>query len=219
MIDKNILQSQPDSTAMARTAKNLAYLMNTKGVDASALSDATGLGIATVNSLRRGVGNPTLSTIAVLASFFKIGLGELTEVDLSERGLKQSSVQSIPLIKLNYINKFINNEFYPYDTYTTELDDALDGPYFAVLINNDSLLPQFSSGTVFVLSRHDEFCDGDVVLIRIGTHNPCFRKLFIAGDNFLFSPIAIESGTSPSIYIDYQIIGVVLKAIKTLSGR
>ena len=88
-----------------------------------------------------------------------------------------------------------------------------------MLVNNDSLYPQFSIGTVFIIAENEEPYDGDTVLVKIGQHAPCFRKILIDGDNFLFSPIALENDVTPSIYQNYKLIGVVLKAVKTFSER
>ena len=136
-----------DNRSMALTARNLAYLMNKRGADAATLCEVTGLGIATVNSLHRGIGNPTLSTLIGLAQFFNVSLIELSEMDLSAQNYKPSMARPIPLIK-------------------------------------------------------------------ISAHNPCRRKIFIDGVNYLFSPIALDSDILPSIYKDYQILGVTLKTFK-----
>ncbi|KAF3997108.1 helix-turn-helix domain-containing protein [Glaciimonas immobilis] len=219
MIEKIPLPSSGDHNAVALTAKNLTYLIGKKGVDAAAVCQATGLGIATFNSLRRGVGNPTLSTLMGLSNYFNVSVGELTEIDLSEKKLKRSSAKTIPLIKMSDLCMYLEQKHDKYDTYTTEIEETSAKGYFSILINNDSLYPGYSSGTVFIISKDDEPYDGDIVLIKIGTHRPCFRKIFINGDNFIFSSITLESDISPSIYKDYQMIGVVLKSIKTFSQR
>ncbi|MCC7005695.1 MAG: helix-turn-helix transcriptional regulator [Ottowia sp.] len=221
-MDSNVSKITNDDSGalMTVTARNLVYLMSKNGVDIAALSEATQLGTATIGSLRRGVGNPTLSTLSALSKFFNISLSELTEIDLSAQKKKINDfVKEIPLIKINDLNKFIERTLDHYETYTTEIEEARDRTYFAVLVNNDSLYPQFSTGTVFIVSEDDEPYDGDTVLVKIGSHAPCFRKILIDGDNFLFSPIAIENDVSPSIYLHYKLIGVVLKAIKTFSER
>lgn len=53
----------------AQCIENLAYLMERAGVDAAHLSEAIGLGVATINNIKRGVGNPTLLTLMELARF------------------------------------------------------------------------------------------------------------------------------------------------------
>lgn len=208
------------STTMLLTARNLVYLMGKKGIDIATLSDATQLGTATIGSLRRGIGNPTLSTLLTLAKFFDVSLSELTEVDLTSQKTKPSHLaKEIPLIKINDLTKFLDRALENYETYATEIEEVCGRSYFAVLINNDSLYPQFSMGTIFIIAKNEEPYDGDTVLVKVGNHAPCFRKIFIDGDNFLFSPITIENDVSPSIYQHYKLVGVVLKAVKTFSER
>lgn len=63
-------KEEGESAALLRNAsKNLAYLMERAGVDAAHLSEAIGLGVATINNIKRGVGNPTLLTLMELARF------------------------------------------------------------------------------------------------------------------------------------------------------
>lgn len=193
--------------------------MSRRGIDTAALSKATGLGTATINSLRRGVGNPTLSTMIELAQFFKISLSELTETDLAEQGIKSSKTCRIPLIKINEVNKFLSGSLGETETYTTEIDDPDGKMHFAVVINNDSLYPQFSAGSIFIIVKDETPCEGDLVLIKIGTHTPCFRRVFLEGDHYLFSLIHVENDVAPSIYENYQLIGVVSRAIKNFSEK
>lgn len=204
---------------VALTAKNLSYLMDKKKIDVATLCAATKLAIPTVNSLRRGIGNPTLSTLLELANFFEVSLGELTEQNLSNEKNKHSSARSIPLIKINEINRFLENKLEKIETYTTEIDESSGTSCFAVLVNNDSLYPQFSPGTVLIVSRDEKPLDSDIVLVKIKEHNSCFRKIFINGDHFLFSSVSIENDATLFSYDNYELIGVLLKAIKTISGR
>src|SRR5471030_2128616 len=90
-----------DHVALATIGKNISFLMRKKGIDSAALSAFTGLGIATINSMRRSVGNPTLATIITMAKFFEVSLSELTEIDLEKQASSNKRTKAIPLIKLN----------------------------------------------------------------------------------------------------------------------
>lgn len=216
MNTKNI-KMQPDNEELAAVAKNIDYLMCKKGIDGAAMSKVTGLGIATVNCLRRGVGNPTLTTLVSIAKFFNVSLSELTEVDLEKQSGRPSSVKTMPLVKLNEINNFLSNPVGQYETYTTEIDTLKNKSFFAVLINNDSLYPYFSAGTVCIISRDDDPCDGDIVLLKIHNYTPCFRRIFIENEYFSFSSLTLENDSSPSTYNNSIIVGVLLKSIKNFA--
>lgn len=202
--------------SMALTGRNLNHLMDKKRVDAATLSKEIGLGIATVNSLRRGVGNPTLSTLLALARYFGVSLSELTETDLSRDQPRSGSVRTIPLVKLNEVNSFLEQKLGRYETYTTEIENSGGATYFAVHLNNDALSPLLTAGTILIVARGEEPCDGDIVLVRIGTHSPCLRRVFIDSNHFVFSAISLESEVAPTLYRDYEVIAIAVKAIKPL---
>ena len=201
------------------TAKNLVYLMDKHRVDVASLCNATNLAVPTVNTLRRGLGNPTLSTLIELANYFGVSLGDFTEKDLVAESYRGSSARTIPVIKINEIDKFLEKKLEFIDTYTTEIDEASGPSCFAVLVNNDSLSPQFSPGTVLIISSEVQPLDNDIVLVKVNDHSSCFRKLFINGERFLFSSVSLENDSTLFSYEKYEIVGVLLKAIKTISGR
>jgi SOS-response transcriptional repressor LexA len=203
-----------DHVALATIGKNISFLMRKKGIDSAALSAFTGLGIATINSMRRSVGNPTLATIITMAKFFEVSLSELTEIDLEKQASSNKRTKAIPLIKLNEIDEFINEIHDAYETYTTEIESSLSNDFFAISINNDSLYPQFSSGTICVFSKDTSPCDGDVVLVKINSHAPCFRRIYIEDQGFLFTSTSLEHDVVPSSYKCYVIVGILIKTIK-----
>jgi transcriptional regulator with XRE-family HTH domain len=200
-------------------SKNLRYLMSKNRIDAATLCAATQLAAPTINSLRRGVGNPTLSTVFDLANYFEVSLGDLMERDLSVEEVMRAPASLIPLIKINEINRFLENKLEAVGTYTTEIDEYDAASCFAVLVNNDSLHPQFSPNTVLIISRDAKPRDNDIALIKINDHHPCFRRIFINENHLLFSSISIESEPSLFQYENYELIGILLRAIKTISER
>lgn len=205
---------QKDNEILLTLGKNLSYLMISKGVDSGFLSNVTGLGVATINSLRRGSGNPTLATIISLAQFFDVSLSELTEIDLQQQQVKPNCAKTMPLIKLGEINSFIDQSLKTHAYYTTEIDISDETAVVAIANNNDSFYPHFSSGTVCIIAMDEEPCDGDIVLVRINNYTPCFRRIFIEDEQFLFTAITLESDAKPSHYKNATILGVLLKAIK-----
>lgn len=60
MQPNNIKISEENGMSLKMIGENLTYLMRMHGIDASRLSSETGIGIATINNLRKGVGNPDL---------------------------------------------------------------------------------------------------------------------------------------------------------------
>ncbi|MEA9391459.1 helix-turn-helix domain-containing protein [Acerihabitans sp. TG2] len=214
MQNSNSKTQQNDNETLNTLGKNLSHLMIKKDIDSAFLSNITGLGVATINSLRRGSGNPTLATIVSLAHFFDVSLSELTETDLDRQQVRPNRAQTMPLIKLGEIDRFLDNSLKNHAMYSTEIDATENHSVIAILIHNNALYPHFSSGTICIISMEEEPCDGDIVLIKINDFTPCFRRLYIEDDNFLFTTITLEHDVKPSSYKNANILGILLKAIK-----
>ena len=215
MSEKRSVAHEGDNHPMMLTGRNLNHLMSRRNVDAETLSKQVGLGIATVNALRRGVGNPTLSTLLSLAGYFGVSLSELTEIDLTQDQSRPGPVKTVPLVRLNEVCSFLEQRLKKIQTYTTEIEGDENANYFAVALNNDALAPHLPAGTILIIARGEELCDGDVVLVRLGLH-PCLRRVFIDGEKRLFSTVSHEKEISPTVYPEHEVIGVALKAIKPI---
>ena len=198
---------------------NLNYLMRRDGIDVADLNKKTGIASSTINALRRGVGNPTLSTLVALAEVFGITMAEIVGTDLSIKANKTTMAFEMPIIKMSEVSTFIEGKLTTYETYTAEIDTAQSKRYFAITMSNDSLAPQFSMGTVFIICRDEITEDGDIVLVKIGGHYPCLRKIFIDGNSYSFSPIVINKEDNVNLHDNFEIIGIVIKSIKTFSDK
>ncbi|WGL99815.1 helix-turn-helix domain-containing protein (plasmid) [Arsenophonus sp. aPb] len=211
MSNSNIKMSENNSLIIQIVADNITRLMNERKIDTHELSQLTGLGTATINSLKRGVGNPTLTTLELLAKVFNVTVGEMTEK--REKGaLARVSVAPMPLIKLSDVDEFIENGLFA-ETFIAEVDSPIHSSLFAIKIDNDTLYPHIPSGTVCIISKDEKFKDGDIVLVKINNHSPFFRKIYIEEQYLAFSPVTLES--TPSVYENYELLGVVIKKIRS----
>ena len=100
-----------DEADIGILANNLRSLMKTLNIDSSELSKKTGIALTTINGLKRGAGNPTLSTLYQLAEFFDVSIGQLTEKDLSVTGKTARIVYEIPLLILEELPEFLKIYF------------------------------------------------------------------------------------------------------------
>lgn len=216
MQQNNIKLSKENDMSLKMIGENLAFLMRTNGIDANRLSVETGIGIATINNLRKGVGNPTISTLSSIADFFHVRIGDLTDKDLKTSGDPTNNVKSIPLISYSEIERFLSKATISTDKYTTEVEDITDDSLFAVEITNNSLSPELDRGTFCVISLKEQFCDGDIVLVKLKNYPICLRRVFISDIDLQFLNISLESDSTPKNYSDYTIVGVLLKIIKRL---
>ncbi|WP_237387737.1 helix-turn-helix domain-containing protein [Xenorhabdus sp. Sc-CR9] len=102
----NIKASNPDDL-LIKISQNIDFLMKKNNIDSQSLSKLTGLGIATINSLRRGVGNPTIATISSIAEVFGVNVGEITDNKLSESKENEEVISSVPLIRYDELDSYI----------------------------------------------------------------------------------------------------------------
>ncbi|MFU8797341.1 MAG: helix-turn-helix domain-containing protein, partial [Gammaproteobacteria bacterium] len=112
-------------------SSNLRQLMQLKNIDAANLSKKTGIALTTINSLKRGTGNPTLATLQILGEFFQVSVGDLIETCLIESQNKQNTASEIPLIEMSSLEDFLSNRKKYKTTIITELDNNDSARFFA----------------------------------------------------------------------------------------
>ncbi len=199
---------------IAILSNNLRYLMNKVGIDAVRLYEMTGIAATTINNLRRGMGNPTLSTLQSLSDFFNVSIGELTEKNLANLIMPQISSGDIPLIDINEIDNFFSATYKQKKSIHIELTDTLKEKSFAIKLSNGSMAPFFEKGTVFIICKDIIAQDGDIVLVRFGKNPACFRRVFIEEKAHFFGHISEILGKDLVKSKNFVIYGVVIKAIQ-----
>lgn len=213
-MSSNINEKFADSNEVGILASNLRALMIQFNVDSAELSKETGIALTTINSLKRGSGNPTLSTLHQLADFFKISIGELTERKLSETGKIVRIAYEIPLLSLDELLEFLKNQNKYKNIISTELEFWESNKYYAIKINNNAMSPLFEKGSIFVIAKDIHVHDGDIVLVQFDKHPPCLRKVFIEGKTYFFKPISELISGNIVKENNFVIHGIVIKAIQ-----
>lgn len=196
-------------------SNNLKYLMSRDAIDATVLGQKIGVAASTINGIRRGGGNPTLGTIAAIAQYFQLSIGDLTEsaIDGNSASQKQRA-HHISLIAMKDIAAYLKNNAYAKQMIIAELSDANQDDFFAVSIDNNSLYPLFEKGTLFIVKKTDKALDGDIVLVDFGSNSYCFRRIFIESNNHFFKTLTETLKSPGSRATKFTIIGVVIKAIQ-----
>ena len=213
-MSSELISKLPNDVNVRFLSENLRYLMKAKGLDTPDLYKITGIAATTINSLKKGVGNPTLSTLQILADFFGVSVGQLTEGEINSNSRGFSSAHEIPLIELGNIIDFLNNCYKPNNAILVELDKQNSSHYFAITLPNNSLAPIFDKGTIFIICKELPVRDGDIVLVQFSQQFPCFRKVFIEDETFFFSPLSEVIGKDVVRSKSFVIHGVVVKAIQ-----
>ncbi|MBV9576356.1 MAG: helix-turn-helix domain-containing protein [Gammaproteobacteria bacterium] len=214
-MSSDLNKKNPAEADISILADNLRHLMHEANIDSSELSRKTGIALTTINGLKRGIGNPTLSTLYQLAEFFNVSISQITEISVAaQHNKKQRIVYEIPLLTLDEVVPFLKNKNNYKNTISTELDSWNQDKYYAIKINNNAMSPIFERGSIFVIIHDTHVYDGDIVLVQFEKHPPCFRKVFIEGKSYFFKPISEIIGDNTIKSIDFTIHGIVIKAIQ-----
>lgn len=213
-MSSDINKKMMDEAEIGILAGNLRTLMSRFNIDSSELSKKTGIALTTINGLKRGLGNPTLSTLYQLADYFDVSIGQLTEKTLSLTDKSPRIVYEIPLLALDGLGDFLSNPNKFKNTISTELELWEPNKYYATKINNNSMSPLFEKGSIFIIARNIHIHDGDIVLVQFNKHPPCFRKIFIEGNSYFFKPISDLISDSVIKDDNFTIHGIIIKAIQ-----
>lgn len=189
--------------------------MQINRLDSGSLSEQTKIALTTINTLKRGVGNPTYLTLHTLSEFFKISISQLTETDIEAQLQITSKASEIPLINLQDVDSYILSNKNIKDFITIEMEFPQDECY-AIKFNSTALVPFFDKGTIFVIHRELAPSDGDIVLVKFAKHPPCFRKVFLNKNTYFFKQIADFGDEIVFSSEQHLIYGVVITAIQNL---
>ncbi|PHM57438.1 helix-turn-helix domain-containing protein [Xenorhabdus hominickii] len=216
MQEPNNKKTTESDALLSNIAQNIDFLMKKNNIDSQSLSQLTGLGIATINSLKRGVGNPTIATISSIADVFGVNVGEITDNKLFESNENQEIISSIPLIRYDELDGYASGKVVNTNLYKLSIQEDHEGSLFAVEFSNNLLSPYFDSNTIAIVSKTESFCDSDVVLVKIKDAPICFRQIFVGESGIYFSILGIEHERKMTFTQNYTIIGVVIKSIRKL---
>ncbi|CDG86330.1 helix-turn-helix domain-containing protein [Xenorhabdus bovienii] len=216
MQELNGKKSTEADALLSNIAKNIDFLMKNNNIDSQTLSRLTGLGIATINSLRRGVGNPTIATVSSIADVFGVNVGEITDGKLSESNGNEEIISSVPLVRYDELDGYVSGKIITKNLYKLSIQDNHEDSLFAVEFGNNLLFPYFDSNTIAIVSKTEAVCDSDVVLVKIKDAPICFRQVFVGESGIYFSILGIENERKTVLTQNYTIIGVVIRSIRNL---
>ncbi|CAM3492025.1 hypothetical protein XNC1_0528 [Xenorhabdus nematophila ATCC 19061] len=127
MQESNNKKTTEADILLSNIAQDIDFIMKKRNIDSQTLSKLTGLGIATINSLKRGVGNPTISTISSIADIFGVNIGEITDSKLSELTESEEIISSVPLVRYDELDGYISGEIANINLYKLSIQDDHGG--------------------------------------------------------------------------------------------
>lgn len=193
-------------------ADNLNRLMLERKIDSKILHQATGISVSAINSLRRGEGNPTLTTLLELARFFSCSIDVLVGLENKEKSMAKGHSQMVPVYSLSDSIKRSKEMIIEHIAEDCATHNGYD--LFAVKLHNSTLAPFFEKGSYFIVAKGLKYSDGDIVLVSV-EDNVLIRKIFTTNLNQVKF---LSISTQPEInqYDEFNLIGVVIKVIQPL---
>jgi SOS-response transcriptional repressor LexA len=193
-------------------AENLNKFMLERKVDSKILHQATGISISAINSLRRGEGNPTLTTLLELAKFFNCSIDALVGLNKGNNLNNKNSPKTIPVYSLNDSVQRLKEAII--ECIAEDCSSHHEHDLFAIKIHNNVYAPFFEKGSYFIVSKTLKYSDGDIVLVNIND-NVIIRKIFTTNTGQVkFYSIAIQPEVNQ--YDAFDLVGVVIKVIQPL---
>ncbi|CEK09262.1 LexA family transcriptional regulator [Legionella hackeliae] len=168
---------------------NLKKLLQEENISENEFSKRIGIPQQMINRIISGENqNPKLSTITPIANYFKIPLQEL----ISNANCDSTSSRitltpnKIPYITLEEIKEHgIGNAILHAKKFITiDLDKSKN--YFATTMNDNSMEPKFSKGTILVFDKEKEPNNGDFCLLKCEDKHYVFRQIMINSTNKKF---------------------------------
>ena len=195
-----------EAFTLANIQQKLNGLITSSDISTRMISEATGISVAAINNLRRGEGNPTVGTLVSIASFFNVSLSELLGFK-DDHNLNQ--VIAISLYDLRKIH----------ETNREELSRLLIEPpknmnvydLFAVTIDNNTLLPFYEKGTVFIACHNKPLIDGDLIIARLNNTHNIIKRCFIRGNSYILQDLPIEGTIEKTDINHITILGIVIQ--------
>ncbi|KTC84542.1 MULTISPECIES: helix-turn-helix domain-containing protein [Legionella] len=201
--------------------ENITRLMNACGIDATELSQQTGLPCSTISRLRSNSCefSPNISSLLPIAEYFCINLSQL----IGEEPIKQDMYATfkpikvrklpIPILQSETILTYLDSMELG-DNPLLNIDFPLSERAFAYLLRGNSMEPQFPDKTLLIIDPYIEEENLDHVLVLpAGKKIPLFRQILIDGEETYIR--TLNPAFNEFVKLDdntHKILGVMVQA-------
>lgn len=184
-----MIKKKPKNINYSKIGENISTLMEICGIDASDLSERTGLPCSTISRLRSSLTecSPNLSSLIPIADFFCITVSQLIgeePINQIHGKFRPSKIKKIPIPILNIesISDYVKT------------GNALSAPHinvdllvskktFAYFLQGNAMEPQFTEGTLLIIDPSIDVENLDhILIIPPGKKLPVFRQILMDGE-------------------------------------
>ncbi len=200
---------------------NILGLMKKSSITESELAAALNIPYNTVKRLVTGVTtDPKLSTLQLIADYFKVGIDALLRNPDDTRGFGvKTSPVSVPILSWETLNNpdFLDsldfNQWTDWQPVALSLEDNISSNSYAIK-STKSMALRFPLGTVFIVEPNEKPIDGDLILIRLkDSGEVALKDLIIDPPAWHLQPILPNSDNIRFNEDLHEVIGVVILTI------
>jgi transcriptional regulator with XRE-family HTH domain len=184
-----MIKKKSQSINYAQIGENITFLMESCGIDATQLSQQTGLPASTISRLRSSTTecSPNLSSLIPIADYFSVTISQLIgeePIDQNHDKFKPSIIKkiSIPILRSETITNYLdgnNDGTFPF----LNIDLPVSELTFAYYLQGNAMEPQFPDKTILIIDPALVIENLDhVLVIPNGNKTPIFRQVLIDGD-------------------------------------
>jgi SOS-response transcriptional repressor LexA len=196
-------------------AKNLRILIESNGLNITETANNLNLPLMTVRRLLSGeTPNPRLSTLNIIANYFKVTIDQLIcDSNIANLQNNNSRLQSVPLLtwheasSINSIHELNLSSWKNWQNISIHKSKLLLNAF--ALKSRPSFHSRFPDGTVFIIDTDIIVSDGDIVLVKfIGNNELTLREIYVDQPESTLNSLTPE--LSPISYNPekHKIIGV-----------
>lgn len=186
----------------------LEYLIKKWGININQLHKHTGIPLSTLKRLRLNKeNNPTLASLAPIASYFSVSLDQLTG---REALPKKNNGLTVPLIHWKDIINTPKNRYYLAFSSLLIRDITLNENSFALVIKDNST-NNFLAGSLLVIDPSLKGRNRDFIIVhKKGMSKPLLMQKIIYENEIYFKNLNTESEIIKFSDL-YRILGVVIQ--------
>lgn len=174
--------------------RTIAHILRNARVDSGLtleeISQKTGIPISTMSGWERGVSNPRGRNLREIAKFYKIPEESLLDADKGNAREVNDRTRLVPVVSMmraGLINDFKSD----YEDLANYLEDEVpttekDVNAFGLIVEGDSMLPDYKPGDRVIFAPNQEWRNGDVVCARLkdeGGGSVFFKRIRQGGRN------------------------------------
>ncbi len=174
---------------MSKLNKILKSLLDKSNLSENELSRRTGIPQQIINRILLGQNkNPKIATLKPLAHYFMVSIsqliGDLPLAKEANLNISHAGWNEIPIIDGNTINPLTLSELTSRTTTKMSVDIQINSSCFAIKLDDSSMEPKFSKGTLLVFDHLRKIINTNFGLIYIhAQQKTVFRQLFIKQEN------------------------------------